>query len=58
MPLARRTCRGQAGAPPSAWPAPDAAAAHPNGAKLRRGAPYPRLAAGLARPAHHAAPQA
>ena len=29
MPLARRTCRGQAGAPPATWPKLGAAAAHP-----------------------------
>jgi len=48
---ARRSCRGQAGAPPAAWHALGAAAAHPNGARLRRGALHPRRATVLARPA-------
>ena len=55
---ARRSCRGQAGAPPATWHALAPRRRIPNGARLRRGALYPRLATVLARPRAYAAPPA
>jgi hypothetical protein len=48
---ARSRSRGQAGAPPAAWHALGPRRRITNGARLRRGALYPRLATVLARPA-------